>query len=326
MKFFLETKASKYIFQNSITTNHLKETLSILGVRPLAQWLSWIITASISSIIISVLVTLTLSRVMIYSSKFYLFVYIMLFSFSVSGFAFFVASFFSRANLAAIVGPVALFVTILPRWIFFGTNRYEATLSKKWASLLPCTAFAFGADILSDYEYAQVGIQRDNLNDGYYSFNTTLGFLFFDTILYIVLGWYLEQVIPRQYGVARKWYFLFTPSFWREAFRLGSKSNVRPTNVDQGIEAVENGTTEAVVEGEAKLSIQNLVKVYSPRKPPAVNDLSLSIYESEITCLLGHNGAGKRYVQRSFDSLTMFRMQSLMLLIGIQTSALRYRS
>ncbi len=114
-------------------TYSTQETLSILGVRPLAQWLSWTITASLFSVIVATLVTLTLSLVMQFSSRIYLFLFILLFSFATTGFAFFIAAFFSRANLAAIVGPVALFTTLLPRWIFFGTNRYEAIASKKWA-------------------------------------------------------------------------------------------------------------------------------------------------------------------------------------------------
>ena len=40
--------------------------------------------------------------------------------------------------------------------------------------------------------------------------------------------------------------------------------------------------------------IQHLVKDYNTKgQKPAVNDLNLTMYESQITCLLGHNGAGK---------------------------------
>ena len=42
-----------------------------------------------------------------------------------------------------------------------------------------------------------------------------------------------------------------------------------------------------------KVQIKNLVKVYKKGLKPAVNNLSLSLYEDQITCLLGHNGAGK---------------------------------
>ena len=58
------------------------------------------------------------------------------------------------------------------------------------------------------------GIQTYNVGEGGYSFNTTLGMLFVDTILYLFLGWYLEQVVKGQYGVARPFYFLFLPSYW----------------------------------------------------------------------------------------------------------------
>lgn len=237
---------------------------------------------------------MTLSRVMVYSSVIYLFVFVLLFSFATTSFAFFIAAFFSRANLAAIVGPVALFITVLPRWIFFGTNRYESISSKKLVSLLPCTAFAFGADILGDYEYAQVGLQKSNVRDGAYSFSTTLGFLFLDTILYLVLGWYFEQVIPRQYGVAKKWYFIITPSFWKNAIRMRKNTSTNAVfhaNDEEPTINIEDGRVE-YVSAEPKLQISSLVKIYNPKKPPAINGLNLSMYESEITCLLGHNGAG----------------------------------
>ena len=109
---------------------------------------------------------------------------------------------------------MAWFATILPKFIFFGFNQYEATTGKLWASLFPATAFTFAADIIADYEYAQQGIQAWNVQTGTYSYNTALGMLFVDTILYLVLGWYLDQVIPRQYGVARPFYFFLMPSYW----------------------------------------------------------------------------------------------------------------
>lgn len=39
--------------------------------------------------------------------------------------------------------------------------------------------------------------------------------------------------------------------------------------------------------------IQNLVKVFGSRQRPAVDGLSISFYEGQITAFLGHNGAGK---------------------------------
>lgn len=63
--------------------------------------------------------------------------------------AFLVAACFSRARLAAIVGPVALFACCLPRYVFFGTDRNENVAGKKWASLSSVAAFCFGADVFA---------------------------------------------------------------------------------------------------------------------------------------------------------------------------------
>ena len=48
------------------------------------------------------------------------------------------------------------------------------------------------------------------------------------------------------------------------------------------------------------IRILNLFKVFRQlgQKSTAVKNLSLNIYEGQITVLLGHNGAGKRYMKK----------------------------
>lgn len=275
----------------------LKETLSILGVRAWAHFWSWLLTNLVVFAVIAILVTLALtSQVLKHSNPFYIFLYIGLFSTSTIGFCFVVAACCSKAKFAAIIGPMALFATLLPRYIFFGSNRYEAIPAKLWASLLPCTAFAFGADIVADYEYAEVGIQSWNISEGQYSFSTALGFLFFDTLLYTFLGWYLELVIPRQYGVARPWYFLVSLSYWKSFFIIPpSAPELCIVGADAQMEEAENYEPVTDSSWVPRVVIDDLVKRYNkkPDVPPAVDHLNLTLYESQITCLLGHNGAGK---------------------------------
>ena len=99
----------------------------ILGVKPWVHWLSWVLTAYVTFTIIAILVSWVLTNSFLPATDPKLmFAYIWLFCASVIGFSFFVASFFSKAKLAAIIGPVALFASLMPRWIFYGSNRYEA--------------------------------------------------------------------------------------------------------------------------------------------------------------------------------------------------------
>lgn len=210
----------------------MKEVMLILGLRTWAHWWSWTLTSLIMFSIISVLVTRVLAaNILRHSDPSYLFAWIFFFGTSTMGFCNCIAALFSRAKLASIIGPMALFATILPRFIFFGYNRYEAATAKKWASILPATAFAFGADIVADYEYAEQGIQPWNANEGDYSFVTSLGFLVFDTFLYILLGWYLDQIVPRQYGAPRQLWFLLSPMYWLGCILPAKTKTVAEVNV-----------------------------------------------------------------------------------------------
>jgi hypothetical protein len=205
----------------------MRETLFILGVRGWSHWLSWLITSLVVFFVITATVTLSLvNTVLRYSDPVYIFVYVGLFSTATIGLCFTLAALFSKAKLAAIMAPVVLFATILPRFIFFGFSRYEATVGMTLASVFPATAFAFGADIVSAYEYAEQGVQSWNASEGYYSFNTTLSMLFFDTILYLFLGFYFDQVIPREYGTPRPFYFFLMPSVWCGLFGCNKRNGV----------------------------------------------------------------------------------------------------
>lgn len=191
----------------------MKETLLILGVRPWAHTTSWILTTVVTFLFITALMSVLLGHVLLHQSFMMIWFWMGLFSMSAMSFCFFLASFFSKAKLAAVVGPMALFASLLPRFIFFGTNRYEAITAKYAASILPGVALAFGADIIGDYEYGEQAVV-DSMWAGSYSFGTSLCFLMFDTVFYMVLAWYTEQVIPREYGAAPKpWYFPFVWCF-----------------------------------------------------------------------------------------------------------------
>jgi hypothetical protein len=200
----------------------MRETLFILGLRGWAHWCSWLITSLLVFLFITTTITASLVKTVLqYSDPMLIFAFVGLFSTSTIGVCFSLGALFSRAKLAAIMAPVILFATILPRFVFFGFSRYEATMGMTFASLSPATAFAFGADIVSAYEYSEQGVQSWNMNEGYYSFNTCLRMLLLDTILYLMLSVYLDQVVPRQYGNPQVFYFFLTPSFWRGLLGLG---------------------------------------------------------------------------------------------------------
>uniref|UniRef100_A0A8C7N632 ATP-binding cassette, sub-family A (ABC1), member 4a n=1 Tax=Oncorhynchus kisutch TaxID=8019 RepID=A0A8C7N632_ONCKI len=151
-------------------------------------------------------------------------------------------------------------------------------------SLMSQVAFGFGTEYLSRYEEQGLGLQWDNiqtspLEGDEYSFLTSISMMALDTVLYAVLAWYLDNVFPGQYGISRPFYFPILPSYWL---------NSRPPKPKD--HAYFEGEPAGLVEG---VCVQNLVKVFGRGQKPAVDGLSITFYESQITAFLGHNGAGK---------------------------------
>ena len=68
-------------------------------------------------------------------------------------------------------------------------------MPKYVACILSPTAFSFGSDILAQYEYAKVGVQWDNFNNGDFSFFGVLFMMFVDFVVYGFLAWYLGIIL-----------------------------------------------------------------------------------------------------------------------------------
>jgi len=53
------------------------------------------------------------------------------------------------------------------------------------------------------------------------------GMLVLDFFLYMLLGLYFDRVWPSDFGTAQKWYFCFSPSFWRGAKDSGKAAGIQ---------------------------------------------------------------------------------------------------
>lgn len=106
----------------------MREVLKIMGLTDSIHSLSWVITAFILfswiGISIAALTKLTFLKT---SNFFILFIYFYSFALSVAAMSFLVSVFFSNSKLSAICGPVVLVFTILPKFIFFGTENNEGS-------------------------------------------------------------------------------------------------------------------------------------------------------------------------------------------------------
>ncbi|EDM06480.1 rCG33390 [Rattus norvegicus] len=130
--------------------------------------------------------------------------------------------------------------------------------------------------------------------------------LAFDALLYLALTMYFEKVLPNEYGHQRSPLFFLKPSFWvqpRKPAHVILEDGIDPAPLSGG--SFEPVSPE--FHGKESIRIRNISKEYKgkPSKIEALKDLTLDIYEGQITALLGHSGAGKSTLLNILSGLSV---------------------
>ena len=103
--------------------------------------------------------------------------------------------------------------------LFVSVSVYDDTIQKKYktiASLLPPVNLLLGAFTFGEFERMYSYFKTKDLNENYRNYSISTCYIMFtvDFFIYLFLGYYLQSVIPHEYGVAKPWYFIFLPSYW----------------------------------------------------------------------------------------------------------------
>jgi ATP-binding cassette subfamily A (ABC1) protein 3 len=193
----------------------IKEGMKMMGLTDTVYNSSWFITTFIQMTIISILITgVSSTTVFAYSNKLFVFIYFEVFSLAVISLCFLLATLFSRSKTAALMGPVIFFATFFP---YYAVNDPQFdTQAKTTTCLLAPACFALGANVFADYEGGLVGVQYENADQptSNFTYNLVVGMLFLDAIWYGILAWYLDKVLPSEFGTSLPFYFPLLPSYW----------------------------------------------------------------------------------------------------------------
>uniref|UniRef100_A0A9J8AW70 ATP-binding cassette, sub-family A (ABC1), member 3b n=1 Tax=Cyprinus carpio carpio TaxID=630221 RepID=A0A9J8AW70_CYPCA len=253
----------------------LKEYMRMMGLSNWLHWSAWFLMfflfLSISIFFVTVLICVSPNgAVLTYSDPTLVFVFLLVFAVSTINFSFMISATLSTA-LSLITSLIGSFVAV---------RGSEGVFS---ACLISNVAMAMGAQLIGMFESKGTGIQWHNLFepvtvDDDFSLAQVLGLLLLDSALYALVAWYMEAVFPGEYGVPRPWYF----------FILVSIEEAEKVSKGEFIEKEPAGLVSGV-------KIKHLAKVFKVgnKTKEAVRDLTLNMFEGQITVLLGHNGAGK---------------------------------
>ncbi|XP_066469630.1 cholesterol transporter ABCA5-like [Tiliqua scincoides] len=273
----------------------LKEFLMIMGLHDTAFWLSWVLLYTSLIFVMSFLMSViaTSSSLFPQSSNLVIFPLFFLYGISTVFFAFMLTSLFKKSASAGSAqyfstmafGCVGLAIVLL--------EDFPKSFVWSLSALSQCTFLVGVAQVMHLEDYAEGAVLSD-LTRGPYPLIIVLTLLTLDSMLYLLLAVYLDQVIPGEYGLRRNFFFFLKSSFWLKQPRNYTElcESVSTGNINSN-EMIEPVSSE--FQGKEAIRINSVQKSFVKKGETveALKSLSFDIYEGQITALLGHSGTGK---------------------------------
>ncbi|CUG06066.1 ABC transporter, putative [Bodo saltans] len=313
----------------------------IMGLGKMAFFSSWIFNYLLQVLLTTIIITLVLKvGILTQTDPSVIFCVYLFFSTSTITLSTLLSSFFSKSRITALVVPLLYFVLSIPSFALpDGTGRGVYML----LSLFSPTAFSLGTKLLFSYEINN-GMGWNDVPDGTgrgvymllslfsptafslgtkllfsYEINNGMGWndvlfmLIFDTLMYLLLTLYFDEVLPSEWGTRSHPLFCCMPkclcppkSFDDGSEGASSHSSAYGATADPDSPKYSmtpgKGNREAVedypVTGQAPtVHLRRLRKEFGSdsggAKKVAVDGFDLKLFEGQITVILGHNGAGK---------------------------------
>ena len=265
----------------------VKQGMLIMDLLPMSLYIAWLITCAAGALVTVVFITIEMKLTYTKHVNVTLLLVInALFAGSTVGFAPMASALFSKARIAAIVGPLLLVACSAPAVTLPKSSPLLVQLA---LSLLSPVAYAYAMDMVGAYEGIQVGADWGMAGHGRgLTLWSCMVMLTVDNVLYLLVAWYLDQVLPSACGIARSPFF-FLPRRLRRRFQCK-----RPAPPPPPLHVVDPTLLEPVC---ADAAGREAVELRRRRKQfgatVAVEGLDLTMYQGHISVVLGHNGAGK---------------------------------
>ena len=295
-----------------------KEGMKIMGLTEFTYFLSYFLQYLVISLIVCIFNAIILGILFKKIPVLILFVIIFLWAMDVFAMCFFFQSFIDKTRVALILSLLIYFVM---QFLSMACMSEDASKTLKVImSVLPPVTIELGIILLGKFEshFKKFHLSYYFTTYTNYSIGAMNLMQLFDFFLFLFLGYYLQNVLPHEFGVRKPWYFLFTTEYWcgktnhktknhkvSDINEIYSRKNSRKNTLSKSnknvknilIENEDNFESEEIYKTKTHpkdtLKVRGIVKSFSDMKRKAVDHVDINFYKDEIFALLGHNGAGK---------------------------------
>jgi ABC-type multidrug transport system ATPase subunit len=186
----------------------IKITLKMMGLSDEAFWVSWAITALLKNtlLVAAVVAIACVGRIFPRSNFFAVFLFFFSFELTCITFCFAVTSLFSKSKTGGAVGMLIYLALAGPSYAL--TSPMVPSSVKIGLSIFAPMGFTLGVSTITAAELNRQGLNfsnfsNPNLTSIGVSVGSLTGMMFLDAFLYLVLAWYLDKVVPSEYGTTR---------------------------------------------------------------------------------------------------------------------------
>ncbi len=283
----------------------LKEAFKLMGTNSFVYWFSWYIKTfvllipSLIFMVIGYKLKLPLQSgaymAIIDKTDKYVFTILMfLYASSLNTFILMCSTFFKKSSNAGSGTGIIYCLTYLPH-IFVSFNYVNMSFAVKFAAgLINNLAVCLGIQIIGLYEGKGLGsnflnlFKAANVEDDFTLFHVFL-ILFLNNFIHLFFVYYFDNVFPGDHGIPKPWYFLFSNLIPKKKLNHNDfKQKNLKNNLD---ESTENYFEDEFVYSSKNIGIQimNIEKEFEQlgKIKRAVNNVSMNIFENQITVLLG---------------------------------------
>ncbi|XP_072882204.1 cholesterol transporter ABCA5 [Hemitrygon akajei] len=286
-----------FLLINLVTEKkEVKEVMKVMGLYDSAFWLSWGFLYMILIFILSFVMAVIATQTSLFprSSILVIFPLLFLFGISIIPFSFLLTPLFKNQKIAGLVGSLLLMgfglfslLTVLIR---------DFPVSAVWLlCFFSPSALGIGISQVVLLEALGDGAQLSNLSASPFPLYIPFIMLILDSLLYLVVAVYLDQVLPGEFGQHQPFFYFLQPSYW---FRKKKHYDQIECENELGQGSIFNEVVEAIpaeFKGKEAIRLSDVYKLFKgkEKKVEALKGLSFDIYQDQITALLGHSGTGK---------------------------------
>ena len=218
--------------------NKSKEGMKIMGLSEgtyfLSYFLQYIVISFIDSVINIFFMSLLFSRV----PFILLFVILFLWALDIFGLIFFFQSFIDKTRVALILSLLIYFVMFFISMACMDEDANKAL--KIVLSIFPPVNLELGIILIGKFESHFKEFHMEDYTKTYTNYSMFIMNLMqiIDVLFYLFLGYYLQNVLPHDFGIKRPLYFICTKEYWCSSKKTSNNEIKKEINV--ALESEEN--------------------------------------------------------------------------------------